>query len=220
VSWDALSGWLRGKTKPTFESLLKLRDFLSRQNQGAGGIVPLGYRPLPGNNPDGRRGKRGQKRGEVRSALTIRFNPETRARSLDALQWGLIPYWVEDPKRAQVPCEMLLRVLRALDPGFHQSDSATWLCAIAATRVVSTQRCALFAIVLLFCSLAQSAPCSSVCLQRTDGRPHTCLRGMSVPHDQTLAIRLGALSLRGVECCAAPIICGAPTNFWRSKANE
>ena len=24
--------------------------------------------------------------------LTIRFNPETRARSLDALQWGLIPY--------------------------------------------------------------------------------------------------------------------------------
>jgi SOS response associated peptidase (SRAP) len=25
--------------------------------------------------------------------LTIRFNPETRARSLNALQWGLIPYW-------------------------------------------------------------------------------------------------------------------------------
>ena len=30
--------------------------------------------------------------------LTIRFNPETQARSLDALQWGLIPYWVKDPK--------------------------------------------------------------------------------------------------------------------------
>ena len=29
--------------------------------------------------------------------LTIRFNPETRARTLDALQWGLIPYWVKDP---------------------------------------------------------------------------------------------------------------------------
>ena len=70
VSWDALSGWLRGKTKPTFESLLKLRDFLSRQSQGGGGIVPVGYRPLPGNNPDGRRGKRGRKRGEVRSALS------------------------------------------------------------------------------------------------------------------------------------------------------
>jgi putative SOS response-associated peptidase YedK len=24
--------------------------------------------------------------------LAIRFNPQTRARSLDALQWGLIPY--------------------------------------------------------------------------------------------------------------------------------
>ena len=29
--------------------------------------------------------------------LTIRFNPETQARSLDALQWGLIPYWAKDP---------------------------------------------------------------------------------------------------------------------------
>src|ERR1700747_2387923 len=32
--------------------------------------------------------------------LTIRFNPETRVRSLDALQWGLIPYWAKDPKVA------------------------------------------------------------------------------------------------------------------------
>src|SRR5262249_22481315 len=31
--------------------------------------------------------------------LTIRFNPETRARTLDALQWALIPYWVKDPNR-------------------------------------------------------------------------------------------------------------------------
>jgi hypothetical protein len=30
--------------------------------------------------------------------LTIRFNPQTRARSLDALQWGLIPYRAKDPK--------------------------------------------------------------------------------------------------------------------------
>jgi putative SOS response-associated peptidase YedK len=29
--------------------------------------------------------------------LTI---PETRARSLDTLQWGLIPYWAKDPKVA------------------------------------------------------------------------------------------------------------------------
>ena len=32
--------------------------------------------------------------------LTIRFNPQTQQRSLDALQWGLIPYWVKDPKIA------------------------------------------------------------------------------------------------------------------------
>jgi len=32
--------------------------------------------------------------------LTIRFNPETQVRSLDALQWGLIPYWAKDPKIA------------------------------------------------------------------------------------------------------------------------
>jgi putative SOS response-associated peptidase YedK len=32
--------------------------------------------------------------------LTIRFNPETQARSLDALQWGLIPNWTKNPKIA------------------------------------------------------------------------------------------------------------------------
>ena len=35
--------------------------------------------------------------------FTIRFNPETRQRrrrSLDALQWGLIPYWAKDSKIA------------------------------------------------------------------------------------------------------------------------
>jgi hypothetical protein len=32
--------------------------------------------------------------------LTIRFNPKSQQRSLDALQWGLIPYWAKDPKIA------------------------------------------------------------------------------------------------------------------------
>src|SRR6266404_6748598 len=32
--------------------------------------------------------------------LTIRFNPETQARSLDALKWGLIPHWTKDSKIA------------------------------------------------------------------------------------------------------------------------
>src|ERR1700757_5550414 len=32
--------------------------------------------------------------------LTIRFNPKSQQHSLDALQWGLIPYWAKDPKIA------------------------------------------------------------------------------------------------------------------------
>jgi putative SOS response-associated peptidase YedK len=32
--------------------------------------------------------------------LTIRFNPQAQQRSLDALQWGLIPYWAKDRKIA------------------------------------------------------------------------------------------------------------------------
>src|ERR1700732_5399872 len=30
--------------------------------------------------------------------LSIRFNAKTQQRSLDALQWGLIPHWAKDPK--------------------------------------------------------------------------------------------------------------------------
>jgi transcriptional regulator with XRE-family HTH domain len=57
VSWDALSGWLRGKSEPTFKSLLKVRQFLEHRPKIMGGIAPVGYVPLSGNNPNGRRGK-------------------------------------------------------------------------------------------------------------------------------------------------------------------
>ncbi len=30
--------------------------------------------------------------------LAIRFNPETKQRGLDTLQWGLVPYWSKDGK--------------------------------------------------------------------------------------------------------------------------
>jgi putative SOS response-associated peptidase YedK len=30
--------------------------------------------------------------------LTVRFNPETQQRTLDALRWGLVPYWAKDIK--------------------------------------------------------------------------------------------------------------------------
>jgi hypothetical protein len=53
----ALSGWVAGKIKPTFQSLLKIRDFLERHVETRGGIAPTGYVPIRGNNPNGRRGK-------------------------------------------------------------------------------------------------------------------------------------------------------------------
>jgi hypothetical protein len=53
----ALNGWLAEKVKPTFQSVLKVRDFLERQVEIADGLAPIGYVPMRGNNPDGRRGK-------------------------------------------------------------------------------------------------------------------------------------------------------------------
>jgi hypothetical protein len=53
----ALNGWLAGKVKPTFQSLLKVRDFLERQVKIADGLTPIGYVPIRGDNPNGRRGK-------------------------------------------------------------------------------------------------------------------------------------------------------------------
>jgi hypothetical protein len=55
--------------------------------------------------------------------LTIRFNPETRQRSLDALQWGLIPYWAKTQRSLTGP---LMRELRPsikplLPAGFHKT---------------------------------------------------------------------------------------------------
>ena len=44
----ALNGWLAGKVKPTFQSLLKVRDFLDSQSEARGGIAPIGYVPIRG----------------------------------------------------------------------------------------------------------------------------------------------------------------------------
>lgn len=57
VSADALNGWLSGKVKPTFKSLAKLREFLDKQPEAPRGIAPIGYRPIVGNNLNGKRGK-------------------------------------------------------------------------------------------------------------------------------------------------------------------
>lgn len=57
VSEFALNGLSRGKSKPTFKSLLRAREFLKHQPKIRGGIPPVGYRPIAGNNPNWRRGK-------------------------------------------------------------------------------------------------------------------------------------------------------------------
>jgi putative SOS response-associated peptidase YedK len=36
----------------------------------------------------------------TQDVLAIRFNPENKQRTLDALKWGLIPNWAKDPKIA------------------------------------------------------------------------------------------------------------------------
>ena len=43
---EALTGWLAGKVKPAFQSLLKIRDFLERQVETRGGVAPTGYVPV------------------------------------------------------------------------------------------------------------------------------------------------------------------------------
>jgi transcriptional regulator with XRE-family HTH domain len=60
----ALNGWLTGNVEPTFQSLLKIADFLERQVKRRGGTAPIGYAPIRGNNPNGRKGKRIGVKGE------------------------------------------------------------------------------------------------------------------------------------------------------------
>ena len=39
----------------------------------------------------------------TRLAPVVRRHPETRERRLDLLRWGLVPHWIEDPKKARQP---------------------------------------------------------------------------------------------------------------------
>ncbi len=39
----------------------------------------------------------------TRDAPVVRLHPETRARHLDLLRWGLIPHWAKDPKSVLQP---------------------------------------------------------------------------------------------------------------------
>ena len=39
----------------------------------------------------------------TRHAPVVRLHPETRARHLDLLRWGLVPHWAKDPKAMRQP---------------------------------------------------------------------------------------------------------------------
>jgi putative SOS response-associated peptidase YedK len=39
----------------------------------------------------------------TRNAPVVRLHPETRARHLDLLRWGLVPHWAKDPKAVRQP---------------------------------------------------------------------------------------------------------------------
>jgi putative SOS response-associated peptidase YedK len=39
----------------------------------------------------------------TQDAAVVRRQPETGARHLDMLKWGLLPYWTKEPTRAQRP---------------------------------------------------------------------------------------------------------------------
>jgi putative SOS response-associated peptidase YedK len=39
----------------------------------------------------------------TRDAPVVRLHPTTRARHLDLLRWGLVPYWAKDPKSTRQP---------------------------------------------------------------------------------------------------------------------
>jgi putative SOS response-associated peptidase YedK len=39
----------------------------------------------------------------TRNAPVVRLHPQTRARHLDLLRWGLVPHWAKDPKSVRQP---------------------------------------------------------------------------------------------------------------------
>ena len=73
--------------------------------------------------------------------LSIRFNQETRARSLDALQWGLIPYCAKDPNIAYRTINARVQTVDKT-PYFRRAfakralpDSCGWILRMAQKRL-------------------------------------------------------------------------------------
>src|SRR5260370_36996423 len=72
--------------------------------------------------------------------LAVRYNSGTKQRSLDALRWGLIPYWAKDPRIAYKTINARVETVdtarsyrqafkkrRCLIPPKHFFACATWV---------------------------------------------------------------------------------------------
>jgi len=56
----------------------------------------------------------------TRDAPVVRLHPETRARHLDLLRWGLVPHWAKDPKSVRQPINARAETL-ATTPMFRDT---------------------------------------------------------------------------------------------------
>ena len=56
----------------------------------------------------------------TRDAPAVRLHPETRARHLDLLRWGLVPHWAKDPKSVRQPINARAETL-ATTPMFRDA---------------------------------------------------------------------------------------------------
>jgi putative SOS response-associated peptidase YedK len=56
----------------------------------------------------------------TRDAPVVRLHPETRARHLDLLRWGLVPHWAKDPKAVRQPINARSETL-ATSPMFRDA---------------------------------------------------------------------------------------------------
>jgi putative SOS response-associated peptidase YedK len=64
-------------------------------------------------------------------APVVRFNPETKARSLDLLRWGLIPSWAKDPKIGNQCINARVETM-ATKPAFKQAFAKGRRCIVPA----------------------------------------------------------------------------------------
>jgi len=56
----------------------------------------------------------------TRDAPVVRLHPQTRARHLDLLRWGLVPHWAKDPKSVRQPINARAETL-ATSPMFRDA---------------------------------------------------------------------------------------------------